>query len=99
MGWLDLLAVVLGTRDKGCYAAKELLGGGFSGAVGGWAGCRQEVECGTQWSLDRQEGALKVLCTVTGHPPHVPDEPSMAPGADLPGPFTVGHTQLTSHRW
>lgn len=35
MGWLDLLAVVLGTRDKGCYAAKELLGGGFSGAVGG----------------------------------------------------------------
>lgn len=35
MGWLDLLAVVLGTRDEGCYAAKELLGGGFSGAVGG----------------------------------------------------------------
>lgn len=31
MGWLDLLAVVLGTRDKGCYAAKELLGGGSRG--------------------------------------------------------------------
>lgn len=37
MGWLDLLAVVLGTRDKGCYAAKELLGGGFSGG-GQWGG-------------------------------------------------------------
>lgn len=72
-GLLDFLAVVSGTRDKGCYAAKELLGGGFSGAVGG-SGRPQDVECGTRWSLDRWT-ARKSTEGVSGHPPHVPDEP------------------------
>lgn len=46
MGWLDLLAVVLGTRDKGCYAAKELLGGGSRGQWWGGLVAIKKVECG-----------------------------------------------------